>query len=253
VKEMLIRLITKMDKPKAAAAKQQAKGSGSGLSGDAALAAGFDFGTTAATTAPTASSPPEAIAEQALRDWEDLRYADGVETRTQEQQQQQPLSPLHILSIWPIKDLLKYWRDIGRHKYELLSKVVMACAATDGAAAEIERDWCVASDVITDDRGSLDPAYFEMVMFLRSLWGGREPVLPDSLLPHLAELSDEDIKDAIPDRLLNLFQQQLADLDSDIEQEEDDMEVDALDTPDNSSRKRSREEAQQQGDKAHKR
>lgn len=221
VKQKLVTLLNKMDK-KLDTAQTAAAPAPTDVLGDAALVQGFDFGTEAMPIAPTSSSSPDARAEQILKDWEELRFPDGVETREAEEQQASPLTPLHILKTWPVKDLLKYWKEFGRRKYELLSKVVMACAATDGAAAEIERDWCVGSDVITSDRGSLDPAWFEMVMFLRTLWGGKECIVPDDLLPHLVKLTDNEAEAAIPRRLVTLEEQlEVADLDSEVEQEEE--------------------------------
>lgn len=59
----------------------------------------------------------------------------------------------------------------------------------------MERDFCIADFVMPRKRGSLDPAYLEMQLFLRAQY--------DFIPNDVPKLTDEEATAAIPDRFRN--------------------------------------------------
>jgi hypothetical protein len=228
---MLVQLLTPAGDTGAAAPSEDGTGgcaAGEEDDGDADRLGDMDFGEEIIPQSTTQASP-DAVADVLMRDWEHLRHTDGIDKRTAEDiSNGVTLTPKYILRAWPMKRLYEYWKEHGQKNYPEMAKVAMAVFAEDGAAAEIERDFCLASQLITKDRASLDPAWVEMIMFLRLLIGGKKIVLPDHFkdLQKLVGQDDEGldaiIQSTIPDRLTDADKQEaIADLDSDVDEEED--------------------------------
>lgn len=71
-----------------------------------------------------------------------------------------------------------------------VAQAVFGCPASAGG---VERDFCIADFVMPRKRGSLDPAYLEMHLFLRAQY--------DFIPNDVPKLTDEEAKAAIPERL----------------------------------------------------
>lgn len=87
----------------------------------------------------------------------------------------------------------EYWRVHGsRHPLALraVAQAVFGCPASAGV---IERDFCIADWFMPRKRGSLDPAFLEMLLYLRAQF---EYVGND-----VPALSETQAKAAIPNRL----------------------------------------------------
>lgn len=84
----------------------------------------------------------------------------------------------------------------------------------------MERDFCIADYVMPRKRGSLDPAYLEMELFLRAQF--------DFIPNDVPQLTDEEATAAIPERFRNremLEEVRVMDVDPD---DSDESEDDAL-------------------------
>ncbi|KAM3568139.1 hypothetical protein VYU27_009736 [Nannochloropsis oceanica] len=78
-----------------------------------------------------------------------------------------------------------------------LGKVFQSPLAMPGDAAAFERDFNIARNLLTVHRARLDPAYVEMKNFLHINIDNSPPV------SQITQLSDKEIRDAIPKRLQN--------------------------------------------------
>lgn len=87
----------------------------------------------------------------------------------------------------------EYWRLHGSKHPLALRAVAQAVLGCPASAGVIERDFCLADWFMPRKRGSLDPAYLEMLLFLRAQY--------DYIRNDVPTLSDEAAKAAIPDRL----------------------------------------------------
>ncbi|CAM9846961.1 unnamed protein product, partial [Laminaria digitata] len=74
-----------------------------------------------------------------------------------------------------------------------LRSVAQSVWSAPASAAVLERDLCVADQVVSRQRGSLDPAFVEMLLFLRAGI--------DYIPREIPKLTDEQAAAAIPDRL----------------------------------------------------
>ncbi|CAN0315192.1 unnamed protein product, partial [Laminaria digitata] len=61
-----------------------------------------------------------------------------------------------------------YWNQHGNSLSPELRSVAQSVLGAPASAAVLERDFCVAGQVVSRQRGSLDPAFVEMLLFLRA-------------------------------------------------------------------------------------
>lgn len=97
----------------------------------------------------------------------------------------------------PWEGLPEWWRKTGTRLFPSLATVFQALLAVPGGAAALERDFSVASNLLTVRRAMLDQAYVEMTMFLR---------LSMDKIPALSQipvLTSDAAAAAIPPRLRN--------------------------------------------------
>ena len=87
-----------------------------------------------------------------------------------------------------------WWRVTGSRLHPHLATVFKALLSAPGSAAILERDFSIASNLLTVRRSQLDHAYVEMTMFLRM---NMDLIPPLSQIPSLGEKAS----DAIPRRL----------------------------------------------------
>jgi hypothetical protein len=87
----------------------------------------------------------------------------------------------------------EYWRLHGKDHPAALRAVAQAVFGCPASAGVIERDFCIADWFMPRKRGSLDPAFLEMCLFLRAQY--------DYIRSDVPTLSDEQAKAAIPNRL----------------------------------------------------
>jgi len=86
-----------------------------------------------------------------------------------------------------------FWKKHGDTICPQLKPVAQAILGLPPASAVLERDFCIADSVMTRKRGSVDPAYVEMMLFCRANY---------HLIPsRIPELDAEKVKEAIPTRL----------------------------------------------------
>jgi hypothetical protein len=156
-----------------------------------------------------------------MQQWERLEFMDGI--ALPEVGAELGLTPPDILKQWPLKSLYEYWAKHGAVRYKVMADVAKSVFAVEGAAARIERDFCIAGKTVTSDRSSMDPAWVDMLITSRDYIGGKEVVIPDDLSPHLTVCKPEDLRDIIP-RLCVSEEggDEGDDLDSDVEQDEGD-------------------------------
>eukprot|EP00752_Nemacystus_decipiens_P008160 g7299.t1 len=88
---------------------------------------------------------------------------------------------------------VEYWRTHGQHWPPEFRSLAQAVFAAPASSACVERDFCMADMFLPRKRGSLDPAYLEMALYLRGQIG--------SIPLDIPKLSEDAIEDAIPDRL----------------------------------------------------
>lgn len=87
----------------------------------------------------------------------------------------------------------EYWRDHG-HALSPDNRSVAQCVlGAPASAAVLERDFCIAGQMVSRHRASLDPAYVEMLLFLRGAI--------DHIPREISKLTDEQAAAAIPRRL----------------------------------------------------
>ena len=91
----------------------------------------------------------------------------------------------------------QWWLKTGCGMFPALGKVFQSLLAMPGGAAALERDFSIASNLLTVHRARLDPAYVEMNMLLHM---NIDKIPPVSQIP---QLSDKEVRDAIPKRLQN--------------------------------------------------
>ena len=85
-----------------------------------------------------------------------------------------------------------YWRLYGIELPLALRAVAQTVFGCPASAGVTEQDFCIADMFMPRKRGSLDPAYLDMSLFLRA----RYDYIPDDV----PRLSDDDTKKAIPER-----------------------------------------------------
>ena len=85
-----------------------------------------------------------------------------------------------------------YWRLHGKPLPLALRAVAQGVFGCPAAAAGVERDFCIADFFMARKRGSLDPAYLEMELFLRAQF--------DFIPNDVPKLTDAEAEEAIPDR-----------------------------------------------------
>lgn len=89
--------------------------------------------------------------------------------------------------------LAAFWQTYGREKFRVLSEVARSVLGAPPSAAVLEPDFDDAWWLVNHPpRGSLGPAYAEMIMFLRGVYEYIPGVIPI--------LSDEQAEEAIPYR-----------------------------------------------------
>lgn len=89
-----------------------------------------------------------------------------------------------------------YWRgDHGKGQPAALREVAQAVFGCPASAGGVERDFCIADFVMPRKRGSLDPAYLEMELFLRAQF--------DFIPNDVPKMTDEAAAAAIPERFRN--------------------------------------------------
>lgn len=93
------------------------------------------------------------------------------------------------------EELGNFWRTYGRRKFKLLSEVARSVLGAPASAALLgQRDFCEAEKLVSrQQRGPLDPAYAEMVLFLHGVY--------DYIPNDIPALSDEQAREAVPHRL----------------------------------------------------
>lgn len=87
----------------------------------------------------------------------------------------------------------EYWRVHGSRHPPALRAVAQAVFGCPASAGVIERDFCIADWFMPRKRGSLDPAYLEMCLFLRAQFGFISNDVP--------AMSAAEAKAAVPTRL----------------------------------------------------
>lgn len=115
----------------------------------------------------------------------------------------------------------EYWRSHGKSQPLELRAVAQAVFGCPASAGVMERDFCIADFFMPRKRGSLDPGFLEMSLFLRAQF--------DHIPNDVPILSADAARDAIPNRFRD--QTQLDDvrvLDVVVEEEsiDDDEDVD---------------------------
>ncbi len=88
---------------------------------------------------------------------------------------------------------VEYWRVHGGHWPLVFRSLAQAVFAAPASSACVERDVCMADMFVPRKRGSLDPAFSEMSLYLRGQIG--------SIPLDIPKLSDDAMEDAIPNRL----------------------------------------------------
>lgn len=93
---------------------------------------------------------------------------------------------------WP-ENSAEYWRLHGKSQPLALRSVAQSAFGCPASAGGVERDFCIADFVMPRKRGSLDPAYLEMELFLRAQY---------DLIPNDVNklTTDEEVEAAIPER-----------------------------------------------------
>jgi len=95
------------------------------------------------------------------------------------------------------RDVPAWWWKTGSSMFPNVALVFQSLLAMPGGAASLERDFSIASNVLTVRRAQLDPGYVEMSMLLRM---NLDKIPPLSQIPIL---SLEEGVDAVPRRLRN--------------------------------------------------
>ena len=93
--------------------------------------------------------------------------------------------------------LPNWWLKTGSSIFPDVALVFQALLAMPGGAASLERDFSIASNVLTVHRAQLDQAYVEMTMLLHMSMDKIPP------FPQIMELSSTDAHAALPRRLRN--------------------------------------------------
>ena len=88
-----------------------------------------------------------------------------------------------------------YWRNHGHKHKPMLQSLAQAVFGALSSAGVMERDFSVADMFRPRKRGSLDPAYLEMVLYLL---GQLHNILRD-----IPQLTKEEARQAIPSRFTN--------------------------------------------------
>lgn len=86
-----------------------------------------------------------------------------------------------------------FWRGYGATHFPTLANVARAVLGAPGSAAVLERDFGEAGKLVNRQRGSLDPSFAEMVMFLRGAY--------DHIPEDVPALTATERAEAIPTRL----------------------------------------------------
>ena len=127
-------------------------------------------------------------------------------------------------------DLPTWWLKVGTGMFPELAQVFQALLAMPGGAASLERDFSIASNVLTVHRSQLDQAFVEMTMLLHM---NLDKIPPLSDIP---KLSTAEGKAAMPPRLRNkedfkkflaLDREEGTDEEEEKEEEEDDAQASA--------------------------
>ena len=93
--------------------------------------------------------------------------------------------------------LPNWWLKSGSSIFPDVAVVFQALLAMPGGAASLERDFSIASNVLTVHRAQLDQAYVEMTMLLHMSMDKIPPI------SQIMELSARDANEALPRRLRN--------------------------------------------------
>ena len=90
-------------------------------------------------------------------------------------------------------DAAEYWRVYGSRHPLALRAVAQAVFGCPACAGVIERDFCIADWFMPRKRGSLDPAFLEMLLYLRAQF--------DYISNDVPSLTEQEAKVAVPNRL----------------------------------------------------
>lgn len=96
--------------------------------------------------------------------------------------------------------LCEFWATVGSSVAPVLKHVARSVLGVPASSAVLERDFCIASQSISAGRGVLDPAYAEMLLFLRASYD----IIPKSI----RSLDGSRVENAIPRRLRDSAQLQ---------------------------------------------
>lgn len=92
-------------------------------------------------------------------------------------------------------DGAEYWRLHGKRHPVALQAVAQAVYGVPASAGVMERDFCIADFFLPRKRGSLDPAYLEMCLYLHAQF--------DSIPADVPKLADDAVENALPERFKN--------------------------------------------------
>lgn len=101
--------------------------------------------------------------------------------------------PVDYQRITQGEKLASFWRSFGKTHHPTLAVVARAVLGAPGSAAVLERDFGEAGMLVDRQRGSRDPAFAEMVMFLRGAY--------DYIPTDVPVLTAAERAEAIPVRL----------------------------------------------------
>lgn len=96
---------------------------------------------------------------------------------------------------YPITSSLLWWKDEGSVRFPIIALTARALLAIKASAGHIEQDFSLAGFMVSSRRSSLDSAYVDMTLFLKSL---RSDEIPS--YENVPKLSKEARKEAIPKR-----------------------------------------------------
>lgn len=212
IKDMVVRVITKKNQPVDDGADSASSGSGTG--GGSGYYSEEDIVPTTLHRS-TASD----LAEHAMTEWEQLPHQHGLDVGDKMQ-----LTPDDLLTALPFERLLEWWRDHASKQYPMLVEVAMSLFAMEGAAAAIERDFCVSGKILTAEKSSTDGAAVDMMMFIRGIITGKAVVIPDDFAPHLKVMTEAEVAAVVED-VRSVPGEGEDDLDSDVGEDPEDAEA----------------------------
>ena len=87
---------------------------------------------------------------------------------------------------FPVGDVHKWWREVGNKRHNEVGQVARACLSLVGTSGNLERDFCLAGQLIEKKRTQLDSGRAEMIL----LCNARKII--DELAPDQIDILPED-------------------------------------------------------------